>query len=413
MIRHAMTRFNMTRFVLMLMGCWAISGSSSVLAQTGLPQHSMNWPALAQRIVDQLQLEPGEKVISVAQPGMFEEFVPHFRYAVMQAGGIDMGVIDVLDPPYPDTWDQGVIREGFAKSRDAYVEMLEDIDAAVMMPGANPTLPAYKALQILLQEKAGPRRTIHFHWTDAYSPSGNDTGLTGVNVLPGHPPPPMQVIDRVYQNAVLETDLAALDEHQDRFIAALKNGDVRVTSPAGTDIRFRVEGRDIIQQNGDASAKRMRQGKPFLDREVEIPGGAVRVAPLETTVQGQVVYPYSAWNGYSVTNAKLVYENGRIVEVKADAGLEHLQAELNAAPDEAKYFREFALGFNPLLSPTVTQGWIGYFGYGAGVVRLGVGNNGELGGNVSGRFFRWRDLLIDCTVTIDGEVWLEDGKFVQ
>ncbi len=388
-------------------------GAVPAAAQSGLPQHSMNWPALAQRIVDQLQLEPGEKVISVAQPGMFEEFVPHFRYAVMQAGGIDMGVIDVLDPPYPDGWDQGVIRDGFAKSSDAYVEMLEDIDAAVMMPGANPTLPAYKALQILLQEKAGPRRTIHFHWTDAYSPSGNDTGLTGVNVLPGHPPPPMQVIDRVYQNAVLETDLAALDEHQDRFIAALKDGDVRVTSPAGTDIRFRVEGRDIIQQNGDASAKRMRQDAPFLDREVEIPGGAVRVAPLETTVQGQVVYPYSAWNGQSVTNATLVYENGRIVDVKADAGLEHLQAELDRAPETAKFFREFALGFNPLLSPEVTQGWIGYYGYGAGVVRLGVGNNGELGGNVSGRFFRWRDLLIDCTVTIDGEVWLKEGKFVR
>ena len=125
----------------------------------------MKWEALAQRIVEQLALEPGEKVIAVAQPGMFDAFIPHFRYAVMKAGGVDMGVIDVLDPPYPGDWDPDIIRKGYVEATEAYVDMLEDIDAAVMMPGANPALPAYKALQILLREKAGPRRTIHFHWT--------------------------------------------------------------------------------------------------------------------------------------------------------------------------------------------------------------------------------------------------------
>lgn len=405
----------MNRYVfgLVLILGWAVASTSSADAQSPYPQRTMDYKALAERIVEQLQLEPGEKVLSVAQPGMFEEFVPHFRYAVMQAGGIDMGVIDILDPPYPIDWDAEIIRDGFIRSRDAYVKMLEDIDAAVMMPGANPTLPAYKALQILLQEQAGPRRTIHFHWTDPYSPSGNVTGLTGVNTLPGHPPPPMQVIDQAYQTAVLETDLKAMDEHQDRFIAALRDGDVHITSPAGTDLRFRVEGRDIIQQNGDASAKRMRKGAPFLDREVEIPGGAVRVAPLESTVQGTVIYPDSAWNGHSVRNAAITYENGRIVGIAAEYGAEHVQAEIDAAPESARAFREFALGFNPLLGMDVTKTWIGYYGYGAGVVRLGLGNNGELGGAVSGRFFRWRDLLTDCTITIDGEVWLKDGVFVR
>ena len=86
-----------------------------------------------------------------------------------------------------------------------------------MLPGANPVQPAYSALQILLFREGGPRRTIHFHWTDVYSSSGNSFGLTGVTVLPGHSPPPMQVIDQVYQRAILETDLAALAEHQARF----------------------------------------------------------------------------------------------------------------------------------------------------------------------------------------------------
>lgn len=381
--------------------------------QPALPQRTMQWQALAARIVAQLQLEPGERVIAVAQPGMFTELVPHLRYEVMKAGGVDLGVLDVLDDPYPEAWDAGLIGRGFVASTAAYAELLRGVDAAIMLPGANPVHPAYAALQRLLREAGGPRRTIHFHWTDPYSSSGNEFGLTGINVLPGFPPPPMQVVDRVYQRAVLETDLAALAAHQARFAAALRGALVRVTTPAGTDLRFRIGGRDVIEQNGDASAKRMRANAPFLVREVEIPAGAVRVAPLEDSVEGVVVYPFSAWAGQPVEAARLTLRAGRIVRVKARRGREHLERELAAAPEEARRFREFGLGFNPLLAPSETPGWLGYYGYGAGVVRLGLGNNAELGGAVRGRWFRWRDLLTDATVTLDGEAWVRDGRFVR
>jgi hypothetical protein len=157
----------------------------------------------------------------------------------------------------------------------------------------------------------------------------------------------------------------------------------------------------------------MRAEAPFLVREVEIPAGALRVAPLEDSVEGVVVYPYSAWNGQSVVDARLTYKAGRIVRTAARRGAESLAAEIAAAPEEARRFREFGLGFNPLLAPSETPGWVAYYGYGAGVVRLGVGNNRELGGDVRGRYFRWRDLLLDATVTLDGVPWLVDGRFVE
>ncbi len=379
-----------------------------------LPQRTMQWQALAARIVQQLQLEPGERVISIAQPGMFAELVPLLRYEVMKAGGVDLGVIEVLDDPYPAEWSAATLAQGLAASKAEYVKMLKDVDAAIMLPGANPVHPAYSALQSLLFEARGPRRTIHFHWTDPYSSSGNEFGLTGITLQPGFPPPPMQVIDRVYQRAVLETDLAAMARHQASFAAALRGAQlIRVTTPAGTDLRFRVGDRAIIEQNGDASARRMRADAPFLVREVEIPGGALRVAPLEDSVEGVVVYPWSAWDGHSVEDARITYKAGRIVRTAARRGAEHLAAELAAAPEEARRFREFGLGFNPLLAPAETPGWVAYYGYGAGVLRLGIGNNRELGGEVRGRYFRWRDLLLDATVSVDGEVWLEGGRFVR
>jgi hypothetical protein len=52
-------------------------------------------------------------------------------------------------------------------------------------------------------------------------------------------------------------------------------------------------------------------------------------------------------------------------------------------------FREFALGFNALLAVPDETPWIPYYGYGAGVVRLSLGDNSELGGAVGGGYVRW------------------------
>jgi leucyl aminopeptidase (aminopeptidase T) len=379
-----------------------------------LPQHTMDWPGIAAAIVKRLSLEQGEKVIIVAHPDKFSELVPHLRHSIMAAGGIDLGVIQVPAHPYPETWRPAQVFENRQAAHDSYVDMLKDVDAGIMMPGANPAHAVYRAMQTLLMESRGPRRTIHFHWTDAYSPSSDTTGLTGINVMPGHPPPPLHVVDRLYQNAVIHSDDASISAHQARFSDALAGATIRVTTPAGTDISFRTGDRDIILQNGDASAARMRSGAPFLDREIEIPPGAVRMAPVEESVSGTVVYPYSAWNGETVIGARIEYVAGEIVSITAAAGAEHVNAELAGAGKESRRFREFALGFNPLLSfDAARRAWIPYFGYGAGIVRLGIGNNAQLGGAVTGRYFRWRDLITDASVSIDGVPWVVDGNFVK
>ena len=56
--------------------------------------------------------------------------------------------------------------------------------------------------------------------------------------------------------------------------------------------------------------------------------------------------------------------------------------------------------------------WIPYYGYGAGVVRLSLGDNSELGGNVTGGYVRW-NFFVDTTVTVGDEVWVRDGKLIK
>jgi hypothetical protein len=82
---------------------------------------------------------------------------------------------------------------------------------------------------------------------------------------------------------------------------------------------------------------------------------------------------------------------------------------MNKAGPSGRAFREFAVGMNPLLAVPERSPWIPYYGYGAGVVRLSLGDNTELGGSVTGGYVRW-NFFTDLTVTIGSTDWVRAGK---
>ena len=376
---------------------------ASLLSATPLlaqPRLTMDWEAMAEQLVTQLAPEPGEKIVLVARPGQFDELIPPLRYALMRAGAIDLGVIDVIEEPYPTGWDADLLARNNAAARAAYREMLRDFDGGIMLPGARPDHAVYAALQDLLHEGIG--RTIHFHWTQ------NGSAFP----LPGQPMPGQAVIDATYQRALLETDYAGLTAVQERFIEAMRGAEVRVTSPVGTDIRFRVGDRPVNLGDGNAAKARTDQGVILIDREIELPSGAVRVAPIEESVNGVIAFPPSQWDGRPVTGLNVQIENGRVAGMTAQSGLDAAEAELAGVPEEARAFREFALGFNPLLAVPERNPWIPYYGYGSGIVRLSLGDNSELGGTVTGGYVRW-NFFTDTTVTVGDEVWVRDGQLVR
>ena len=376
----------------------ALCGSAA--AQSVPPQFTLDYEAMAKKIVERLAMKPGETFLAVAHPGLFDALIPHLRYEVMKVGAIDLGVIDVLAQPVPGGWSEETLREGGRASRAKLAEMLTDVDASIMLPGANPGQPVYAAIQDLL--RAGQGRTIHFHWLE------NGSAFP----LPGQPLPARHVIEATYQQALLETDYVALAAHQRRFEAAMRGAAVRVTSPAGTNIRFRIGERPVNFQDGNASKARTDEGVILIDRELELPSGAVRVAPIEDSVHGTIAFPPSQWAGRPVHGLKLVFERGKVVSFSADSGEDAVRREMEGAGDAGKSFRELALGLNPLLEVPEENPWIPYYGYGAGVVRLSLGDNSELGGNVTGGYVRW-NFFVDTTVTVGGDVWVRDGKLIK
>ncbi|HEX9729429.1 MAG TPA: aminopeptidase [Gemmatimonadales bacterium] len=370
----------------------SLMGAVPAAAGQSLARRTVDHSALAVRIVDALALLPGERVLLVGHPQFAEALVRPLRLEIVRRGGVDLGFIEVLAHPWPEGQDLATR----SRERAALHEMFQRVDAAIMLPGATSDHPEYQAMYDVLA--SGHGRTIHLHW-DANG---------SVGVVPGQPAPPAHEVDRVYERAILDVDLTELRRAQHAFIAALRSGEARVTTPDGTDLRFRIGDRPVNRQDGDASAARADTARMLVDREIELPAGAVRVAPVESSVVGVVAVPISWWAGREVRDLRLTFRRGRVVEVTARSGAEHVLRELDAGGDAARAFREFALGFNPVLAVPDPRHWIPYYGYGAGVVRLALGDNQELDGGVRGTYVRII-LLRDASVSVGGRPWVLQG----
>lgn len=335
------------------------------------------YEAMAARMVAALQPEPGERVLLRYDPELMHKLLDETRKQLEAAGA------QVSSLPYGEAED--------------FEQRLNQTDAYIWLPVADQftSTPPEQAEALGRWLDEGRGRQIHFHW---------GSGTFGLDGVPGTH---SAAYDRVYAEA-LEIDYQALDQQMEAAIAKLRAGEVRVTTPAGTDVRFRVGERPFTKQNGDASRAAMQSAVVRIQREIELPAGALRVAPLEETVEGTIVIPQARAGAAVVRGIRLQFERGVITRATAEENEEVLREFLDSG-SALKHLREFALGFNPKLVTPEGERWIAYYGYGAGVVRLSLGNNAELGGAVRGGGVWWF-FFPDATVRVGEEVLAEAGQ---
>ena len=108
-------------------------------------------------------------------------------------------------------------------------------------------------------------------------------------------------------------------------------------------------------------------------------------------------------------NLFLRFINGHAAIQGANAG--KIDEELSAAGGDARMFREFALGFNPALKVLAEAPFIGYYGYGSGVVRLSLGDNEEMGGANRGGGVHW-NFLHNATVIAGDRTVVREGNLL-
>ncbi len=337
----------------------------------------------ALKIIHALQLDAGERVLLKLDPRVFTPLVAPLQNLIRASGAHISGVI---------------LAEDTLSSADGELASLSSLfdnaDVFIWLPelhqGNRPALA--EALNDWLDARRG--RAIHFHWNGGSFPLGY------------YSMPPQDFVDRTYL-AALDVRSEDMDRLHRRAIDLLRSGPVRVTTPDGTDLSFEIGPRPFSSQVGDASRSRMKSAVTRIDRDIELPAGVLRVAPLETSANGKVFLP--VWRPVVAEGRNLVlhFVQGRVAIQGVNA--DKIDQELMAAGGDARMFREFALGFNPALKIVPEFPFIGYYGYGSGMVRISLGDNEEMGGSNRGGGVYW-NFIHNATVTAGDHVLVREGQ---
>ncbi len=186
-------------------------------------------------------------------------------------------------------------------------------------------------------------------------------------------------------------------------------GEVHITTPHGTDFRFRLDSRPVDFFGGLLTPGKIQEGSVAF-----LPAGGAEATADEESGEGTVVYdaPIRTEEGV-VEHLSLEVEKGRINHVSAKARQEIFEHYLSKGTGDVDRFAFFGFGLNPGLRHGFTQD-----DKVLGSVTLGFGDNEEKGGrnragrSGTGQSNHWWACMSGATVTIGGKHVMKDGKLL-
>jgi leucyl aminopeptidase (aminopeptidase T) len=205
-----------------------------------------------------------------------------------------------------------------------------------------------------------------------------------------------------WANGAMTADLAEIRRRAER-LAALWRGtcDVRVTSPAGTDLRATVTGREpvawltgICRNPGEVSA---------------LPGGEVSLPPVEGTADGVIVWELVASDLRTLDEpVRIEVRAGRATAIDGGRSADQLR-EIVASVRDADNIGEIGIGLNPSarIGDDITEAKKAF-----GTVHIALGDSANEYGGLVESDVHLDGLVIAPTVEFDGRPIVVDGRHV-
>lgn len=211
-----------------------------------------------------------------------------------------------------------------------------------------------------------------------------------------------------YPGGPMSADYEAITALCEKFAEKITLGEnVRITTPAGTDIRFSIKNRDGRSDDGMYTEK---------GSWGNLPAGEAYTAPVEGTAEGNVVVE-SGWFGGLEENMTLHFTNGLVSKITGGGKIgEEYRAKLGFTSDEEteKMYQkrrncaELGIGTNPnaerpdnvLEAEKIKK-----------TVHVAIGDNSHMGGEVEADLHQ-DFILPEPTLTIDGEDLIKGGKIL-
>jgi aminopeptidase len=189
----------------------------------------------------------------------------------------------------------------------------------------------------------------------------------------------------------------ALASEQQRLVDWLSTKhELHLTGP-DTDLKLSTAGRTWVNADGRKN----------------FPDGEIFTGPVENSVNGHIRFSYPVVDaGREISDIRLRFENGKVVEATASKGEDYLHEQLNV-DEGARYLGEFAFGSNFDIDRFTRN--ILFDEKIGGTVHMAIGSAYPETGSSNVSAVHW-DMICDLReggkVTVDGEPFLVDGKFV-
>lgn len=209
----------------------------------------------------------------------------------------------------------------------------------------------------------------------------------------------MPAITEEMMSRTMLADYAKIKERSLKFCDLLSRGnEVRLTTPAGTDLTFPIAGRAAMADTG-----LLHEKGAFGN----LPAGEACLAPIEGKTSGvAIIDVVMAGVGVVETPIKMVVENGYVTEINGGAEAEALSELLQGKGEEVKNIAELGIGTNekaiPCGSPLEDEKVMG-------TVHVAIGDNIFFGGNVKAPL-HLDGIMKNPTLIIDGKTVIKDGE---
>ena len=348
-------------------------------------ESAVDYARLADIVVNRSwQLEPGERVVIFSDASRDRGMAGALRAAIARAGG------QIEEIAAPDSHRDAALTPETRAARDAqWQAVFARSQAAIWLPS---DLTAVDDYPFEHQVEASRVRSVHFHWF--LPPDAQD----------------IPMIEQMYQRAI-EIGPAEMARRTSLVEQAIIGQTVHVRAANGTDLTFRVPANAHVHQNtGLATREKVAGARSVRDREEELPGGLVRTTDI-VGAEGTFV-GYVSWDTRSgLVEATL--HGGRVTRLRSLRGAESQVRAWRQATGAKDLPGEFVVSTNPALPAVIGSGFMPYYGYGAGIVRLALGDNWESGGTNRSSNGEMLLFLPGATLTAGGRTLIRSGTFID
>ena len=151
------------------------------------------------------------------------------------------------------------------------------------------------------------------------------------------------------------------------------------------------------------------------DGHINMPGGEVFYSPVETSAAGTIAFEEfpAVYYGNEVVGARLVFEDGLIVDATAEAGEEFLVHTLET-DEGSRRLGELGIGCNPGIQRFMKH--VAFDEKIDGTVHLAVGNSYTSTGGTNRSAVHWdivKDLRVGGRLYADGALVQENGRWLD